>query len=275
MEDYRFIQYLTTGQVIPTESVIHRLDPRTRLLGFAGMLVVFVAAPSIDSIALALAATAGLVLLARVPARYALKGLQTVLPWLFVMAALQVAFGIGDKSACTTLVRVGPVRVTWCTLEFAIITFLRVLGFILLMELLAWTSSITGLVHGVEALAMPLDRLGLPAHDLAMVGTIAIRFVPTMAMEAERLLKAQTARGADLQHGKLGMIGRIRRMLPLLVPLFALALRRAERLAEAMDARAYTGGRGRGSYVQLRMRWADRLALGVILLFVLAVLFLG
>jgi len=275
MEEFRLIQYLTTGQVIPTESVVHRLDPRTRLLGFVGVLIVFVAAHSIESVVIALMLTAGLVLLARVPAGYAFRGLGTLVPWLLLVAVLQLAFRIGDVPSCSVLVSLGPFRVTWCTLEFACITLVRVLGLVLLMGLLTWTSPITGLVHGVEALARPLDHLGLPAHELAMVGAIAIRFVPTMAMEADRLLKAQAARGADVQQGWLGVIRRIRRILPLLVPLFALGLRRAERLAEAMDSRAYAGGRGRGHYAQLRMHCADWLALFLVTLFAIAVLAWG
>ena len=268
MDDFRLIQYLTTGQVLPTGSPVHRLDPRARLLGFVGILVVFVTGHSVSTVTAALLVTAGLLLLARVPAGYAVRGIGALVPWLLVVAVLQLVFSIGDGPACAEVLRLGPLRVTWCTLEFAGVTLIRVLGLVLLMGLLTWTSSITGLVHGIETLARPLDRVGVPAHGLAMVGAIAIRFVPTMAMEADRLLKAQAARGGDLQQGRLGVIHRIRRILPLLVPLFALALRRAERLAEAMDSRAYAGGRGRGQYARLQMKRIDWLSLCLVALFV-------
>lgn len=268
MEDFRLIQYLTTGQVLPTGSPVHRLDPRARLLGFVGILVVFVTGHSVSTVTAALLVTAGLLLLARVPAGYAVRGIGALVPWLLVVAVLQLVFSIGDGPACAEVLRLGPLRVTWCTLEFAGVTLIRVLGLVLLMGLLTWTSSITGLVHGIETLARPLDRVGVPAHGLAMVGAIALRFVPTMAMEADRLLKAQAARGGDLQQGRLGVIHRIRRILPLLVPLFALALRRAERLAEAMDSRAYAGGRGRGQYARLQMKRIDWLSLCLVALFV-------
>ncbi|MCJ7736055.1 MAG: energy-coupling factor transporter transmembrane protein EcfT [Anaerolineae bacterium] len=275
MEDFRLIQYLTTGQVLPTGSPIHRLDPRARLLGFVGILVVFVTGHSVSTVTAALLVTAGLLLLARVPAGYAVRGIGALVPWLLVVAVLQLVFSIGDGPACAEVLRLGPLRVTWCTLEFAGVTLIRVLGLVLLMGLLTWTSSITGLVHGIETLARPLDRVGVPAHGLAMVGAIALRFVPTMAMEADRLLKAQAARGGDLQQGRLGVIHRIRRILPLLVPLFALALRRAERLAEAMDSRAYAGGRGRGQYARLQMKRIDWLSLCLVALFVVGSLAWG
>ena len=268
MEDFRLIQYLTTGQVIPTESPIHRLDPRTRLLGFVGMLVIFVTGHSLPTVTAALLVTVGVLLLARVPACYAVRGVASLIPWVLIIAVLQVVFRIGDGTECVEILRFGPLRITWCTLEFAGVTLVRVLGLMLLMGLLIWTSSITGLVHGIETLARPLDRVGLPAHGLALVGAIALRFVPTMAMEADRLLKAQAARGGDLRQGKSGIVHRIRRVLPLLVPLFALALRRAERLAEAMDSRAYAGGRGRGQYVLLQMKRTDWLSLCLVALFV-------
>ena len=275
MEDFRLIQYLTTGQVLPTGSPVHRLDPRARLLGFVGILVVFVTGHSVSTVTAALLVTAGLLLLARVPAGYAVRGIGALVPWLLVVAVLQLVFSIGDGPACAEVLRLGPLRVTWCTLEFAGVTLIRVLGLVLLMGLLTWTSSITGLVHGIETLARPLDRVGVPAHGLAMVGAIALRFVPTMAMEADRLLKAQAARGGDLQQGRLGVIHRIRRILPLLVPLFALALRRAERLAEAMDSRAYAGGRGRGQYTRLQMKRIDWLSLCLVALFVVGSLAWG
>ena len=275
MDDFRLIQYLTTGQVLPTGSPVHRLDPRARLLGFVGILVVFVTGHSVSTVTAALLVTAGLLLLARVPAGYAVRGIGALVPWLLVVAVLQLVFSIGDGPACAEVLRLGPLRVTWCTLEFAGVTLIRVLGLVLLMGLLTWTSSITGLVHGIETLARPLDRVGVPAHGLAMVGAIALRFVPTMAMEADRLLKAQAARGGDLQQGRLGVIHRIRRILPLLVPLFALALRRAERLAEAMDSRAYAGGRGRGQYARLQMKRIDWLSLCLVALFVVGSLAWG
>jgi len=269
MEDFRLVQYLTTGQVIPTDSIIHRLDPRTRLLVFVGVLIALVSSHTVLGALADLALVAAMVVLARIPVRYALTGIVALTPWLLLVAVVQVAFGIGESPSCAVVVSIGPRSITWCSLEFAGTVLVRMRGLLLLMELLTWTSPIPGLVRGIEALAAPFDRLGLPAHELAMVGAIAIRFVPTMALEADRILKAQAARGADLQRGRLGVIRRVRRVLPTLVPLFTLALNRAERLAEAMESRAYSGGHGRGRYAQLHMNRLDWIVLFFVALFLM------
>lgn len=275
MENVGLLQYLTTGQLLPTGSVVHRLDPRVRLLGFLGLLVALVLVGRVGPAALALGATVGLIVLARVPLRYALRGLWLMLPWLALVALVQIAFGVGDTPDCAVVFAWGPLRLTVCTLQFTLVTLMRFAGLMLTVGLLTWTSSVPDLARGLAALAAPLDRLRLPAHQLAMVGVIAIRFVPTMALELERLQKAQAARGADLGRGRLGFLQRVRRTLPLVVPLFVVALRRAERLAEAMEARAYGGGRGRGRYARLHFRWIDWLALGLVVLFVIVVLALN
>lgn len=268
MENLGLLGYLTTGQVLPTRSPIHRLDPRTRLLGFLSLLAVLVAAKRVAPATLALGVTLGLVVLARIPLRYALQSLRLLLPWLLVAALVQLAFGVGGEPGCPPLVAWGALRLTSCTLQFVLVTLMRFVGLVLLVGLLMWTSRIPDLMHGIEALASPLDRVGLPAHKLAMVGVIAVRFVPTMAMELQRLEKAQAARGADLGHGRARLVKRVRRTLPLIVPLFVLALERAERLAEAMEARAYGGGRGRGQYARLHFEWMDWLTLALVGLFV-------
>jgi energy-coupling factor transport system permease protein len=264
------LHYLTTSQVLPADSPIHRLDPRTRLLGFLGLLVVFIGASDVGPALMALGATVGLVALARVPLRYALQGLRLLLPWLLVIALIQIVFGVGNAPGCPALLDWGPLHLTTCTLRQALLTLTRFAGLVLLMGLFTWTTPIPSLVRGLEALASPLDRVGLPAHQLALVGVIAVRFVPTMALELERLQKAQTARGADLGGGRRGFLKQVRRTLPLIVPLFVLALGRAERLAEAMEARAYSGGRGRGRRyaARPRLRRADWLAFGLLALFV-------
>lgn len=269
MRNLGLSQYLMTGQVLPTQSLVHRLDPRTRLLGFLGLLIVLVTASRLGPAALALGATVGLVALARVPWRYALRGLWLLLPWLLLVALMQIIFGLGNTAGCPTLLVWGPLSLTPCVLRFALLTLTRFAGLALLVGLLTWTSAVPDLARGIKALASPLDRLGLPAHELAMVAVIAIRFIPTMALELERLQKAQMARGAGLEGRQAGFLRRVRRTLPMIVPLFVLALRRAERLAEAMEARVYGGGRGRGRYARLRFQWIDWVALGLVMLFVI------
>jgi energy-coupling factor transport system permease protein len=275
MNENGLLHTLTMGPVDPAGSGIHRLDPRTRLLGFAALIVALVAARHL-ALALSLVGFAVLlVLLAHVPLGYALRGLRLFLPWLALVAAIQLLFGIGNRPDCATLLAWGPWRLTGCALLFAALTLTRFAGFVLLVGLLTWTSSIPDLAHGLEALARPFDRLNLPAHQVALAGVIAMRFVPTMALEMERIQKAQLARGADLERGRPNFVQRVRRTLPLIVPLFVLALRRAERLAEAMEARAYGGGRERGRYHRLVLRRPDWVALALIGLVLASVLLAG
>jgi energy-coupling factor transport system permease protein len=271
MESLGLLDFLVAGQVLPTDSALHRLDPRARLVGWLSLVVLLVGAGRVGTAVLVLVGVAGLVALARVPLRYALQGLRLMLPWLAVIALIQVVFRVGDVPGCRPLVAWGWWKLTMCTLGAALLTLVRFAGLVLVMSLGAWTLSVPDIMRALEYLVSPLDRLGLPAHELAMVGGIAMRFVPTMALELERLQKAQLARGADLGKRRGGFLQRVRGTLPLLVPLFVLALRRAERLAEAMEARAYRGGRGRGHYVRLRFRPRDWLAAGLMVLFMVTV----
>jgi energy-coupling factor transport system permease protein len=262
MNENELLQFLVMGQGDPAGSPFQRLDPRTRLLGFATLMVALIAAHNLVVGLSLLGITMSLVGLARVPWRFAFRGIRLFLPWLALIAAIQLVFGIGNRPACETLLGWGPWRLTECSLTFAAHTLTRFLGFVMLVGLLTWISSIPELARGLEALARPLDRLNLPAHQVALAGVIAMRFVPTMALELERIQKAQFARGADLAVGRANLVQRIRRTLPMIVPLFVTALRRAERLAEAMEARAYSGGRERGEHRQLRFRRRDWVALG-------------
>ena len=263
------LDYLITAQTLPGSSPIRRLDPRTRLLGFAGLLLVFVAARRPVPAALALALTTALVALARVPLRFALGSVRSVAPWLLLVAAVQIGFGVGDRPDCPPLWSWGP---SLCTLEFALLTLIRFLGILLLTGLLVWTTPIPDLTRAIEALSAPLDRLGLPAHQVAMVGVIGVRFLPTMGLELERLRKAQAARGGDIAEGKAGFLNRVRRTLPLVVPLFILSLRRAERLAEAMEARAYGVGERRSRPLGLHFRPLDAVVLAGLAAFVVGML---
>jgi energy-coupling factor transport system permease protein len=266
MDENGLLHYLTIGPMGPGRSPIHRLDPRTRLLGFAVLAVALIVA---GHLVLALPLVVLMILLvglAHVPLTHAIRGVRLFLPWLVLVAAIQLLFGIGNRPGCAILIAWGPWRMTDCSLAFAGLTLARFAGFVLLVGLLTWTSSIPDLARGLEALARPFDRLNLPAHQLALAGVIAMRFVPTMALELERIQKAQLSRGAGLDGGRASFVGRIRRTLPLIVPLFVLALRRAERLGEAMEARAYSGGRRRGRYRQLGFRRPDWIALGLTVL---------
>jgi energy-coupling factor transport system permease protein len=205
-----------------------------------------------------------LVALARVPLGFALGGLRPALPFLVVIAILQLLFGWGTMpgGACRVLWSGWIFQITDCSVQAVIAMILRLVSLILLTSLLTLTSTTTELTHGIERMLRPFQRIGVPAHELAMVFMLALRFVPTLAEELEKLLKAQAARGADIRLGS-NPVQRTRHLLPVLVPLFLVTLRRGDELVEAMTARGYMGGRGRTHYVRLHFGRRDALALAL------------
>lgn len=271
MAEYELVGRISLGQYLPTGSPIHRLDARVKLLAGLSVLVALVISPSLVGLIAAgiglIAATA----FARAPLTHAARSVRAVLPLTLVVLVLQVA--AYNNRGCDVLWQWGFVSITGCGLELAATSLLRLLDMVLLLTLLSLTTTVTDMTRGVEHLARPFSRIGLPAHELALVLAIALRFVPLLGEETERLLKAQAARGADFGAGRRSLVQRVRQMLPLLVPLFVATLRRAEDMATAMDARAYAGSRGRTQLIRLRARRSDWTALAVSLLF--AVIIVG
>ena len=264
MSEFEFLRDITIGQYLPTGSPIHRLDPRAKLVMTALFLTGVVASTSLAGLSGALVLVLGGLALARIPLRYAVQGLRPALPFLAILALLQV-FTIPRNDVGRVLWQWWLVTITTTDLRVAAITLLRFVVLILGLSLFSLSTSTTELTHGTEHLLRPLQRLGLPAHEFALVVTISLRFVPLLALEAERIAKAQASRGADFGRGRMSVFQRAVRMLPLLVPLFVVALQRAEALALAMEARCYMGGKGRTHLVHLQARRADVVAVFLVL----------
>ena len=272
MEEFELLRHVTIGQYLPTGSVLHRLDPRTKIVGLGLMMLVLILHSSAAGLVAGLIMAVGLVAVGRVSVTYALSGLRPALPILIFLAALQLFLGWGVvRLDCQPLWSFSALHVTTCSVQIVIMTWARLSALILLTSLLTLTSTTNELTRGAETLMRPLQRLGLPADELAMVFTLALRFVPTLAQELERLLKAQAARGADPGRGS-NPVQRTRQLLPVLVPLFITTLRRGEELAAAMEARGYTGGPGRTHYVSLQFHSADVIAWVIIVLLWLGLL---
>jgi len=270
MSEFSAFRHITIGQYLPYGSLVHRLDPRFKLVMFAVLVATVASADSYGASLLLLIALLTVVYLSRVPVRYALQGLRPALPWIAIFATLQLFFYKGRYGAevCSVIWSWGFTNISTCGLRLVTLMVPRLLEFMILISLLTLTTSTTELTHGLERLLSPLNRLRFPAHELAMVFTIALRFVPTLAEELEKIMKAQASRGADFgEQGRLRFIQRTRTLIPLLVPLFLSALRRAEDLSLAMEARGYVGGRGRTSFIQLRSAPAGYLALALVLSF--------
>jgi len=259
MNDFEFLRHITIGQYLPTGSAIHRLDPRAKLVMAGLFLIGAVATTSLSALVVALLVAMVGMAIARIPVRYALQGIRPVLPFLILLAILQV-FTIPANDVGKVLWQWWRLILTVTDLRSAATILLRFLALILGLSLLSFATSTTELTHGTEHLLRPLQRVRFPAHELALVLAITIRFVPMLALETEHIAKAQASRGADFGRGHTNPFKRAVRMLPLLVPLFVGALRRGETLALAMEARSYTGGRGRTHLIRLDGKPVDMLA---------------
>lgn len=247
---------ITFGQFLPGDSLLHRLDPRTKVVGVVAVAMAVLAAANWQGFVLAAGLTLVAMVLSRLPGRIFLGGLRSLWVLLAVTFLIQALFTPGE-----VLLSLGPLKVSREGLTAGSLIFLRLGLLILVASLLTLTTSPISLTAGLESILSPLKRLGVPAHELAMMMTIALRFVPTLLQEAETLIKAQRSRGAGFAaRGITGMAGSL---LPLFVPLFAGALRRADELAIAMEARCYRGGVNRTRLKGLQFSRPDYAALGV------------
>ena len=261
---------ITLGQFFPGDSLLHRLDPRTKII----LLFFFLAAIFIFDSPLAYAAltafTAALIAVSRVPLLLMLKALKP-LSWIIAFTfVIHLVSTPGDA-----FFHVWLFDFTWQGAAKGFFIALRLVLLILLSALLTYTTSPLALTDALETLMQPAKRVGVPAHEIAMMMTIALRFVPTLIEEADKIMKAQQARGADLTEGSV--IERVKGFVPVLVPLFISAFRRADDLALAMEARCYRGGVGRTQMKALRISSIDYVAyaFGALFFAALAVLKFG
>ena len=258
---------ITLGQYYPVESPVHRLDPRIKiLLTMAFIVCVFLVGLPLGYLPivayLALASH-----LAKLPYKMMLKALRPLRILLVFTFVLNLFFGTGQ----TELVRLGFIRITQEGLLNAVHFSLRLIFLVTGSSILTLTTAPVTLTDGLERLASPLKVIRFPAHEMAMMMTIALRFIPTLAEEADKIMKAQSARGADFTSGTLRQ--RARALIPLLVPLFVSAFRRAGDLAMAMESRCYRGGEGRTRLNVLKIKRGDGVAMGsMVLLFAVVLL---
>lgn len=260
MSDFEFQRYVNIGQYLPRESPVHRLDPRVRLVCGFILLTAITAAPNLTGLGLALLVALGLIALAQLPMGYTLRGLLPPLPFVLFLVVLQILLGPRVESDPTILTW-GPIRVSTASIVDGIKILLRFAGLILSISIFSYVTSTTEMVRGLEALTRPLGRLGLPVQDFVLMVQVALRFLPLLAREAERIAKSQASRGADWGTGRGGLVRRVRQSLPILVPLFLVGLQRAENLALAMEARGYQGQRRRTSLIEMHLGPQDILAL--------------
>lgn len=247
---------ITIGQYYPTGSCVHELDPRTKILVTFALIVGLFIINTFIPYAYIIAFILGVVFISKIPLRYILKGLKPLRVIIIFTFLINVFMSQGD-----IILSIGPLNATREGVYRAIFMALRLILLVVGTSLLTLTTSPISLTDGIEQLLNPLRRIGVPAHELAMMMTIALRFIPTLLEETDKIMKAQMARGADFESGNI--ISRAKGLVPLLVPLFISAFRRADELAMAMEARCYRGGENRTKMKELKMRRKDIIALTV------------
>ncbi len=256
--DFEFLRNVTIGQYIPTDSPVHRLDPRTKLLAAFFFALAVTATRSIVATLVLIVLLMIVTRVARLSVLYVLRGLLPALPFIVLLMLMQTLFQ-GRYTTCNVVffewwfIRISP-----CLLELVVLGALRLVAFLFIVSLLTLTTTSSYLMHGIEKLFGPLKRIGLPVHEFALANMIALRFIPTIAEELERIAKAQASRGGDLGGERWYRPDQIARArLPLIVPMFVNTLRRAEELVVAMEARSYLGGKGRTKFVELHFTALD------------------
>ena len=260
---------ITLGQYYNTDSFLHRMDPRVKLVLMIVFMVSVFLAKLPWGLLPVLAMLVTMVAASRVPVRKILSACKPL--WFFViLTAIVNIVLVRDGSP---VLHLGPFAVTDQALLASLFLGFRIFALMLSGVMLSLTTSPVGITDGMERLLSPLERFGFPAHEMAMMYTIAIRFVPTLASEAGHIKTAQASRGASLDDGKL--VDRARFLAAMLVPLFASALRHAEELASAMEARCYVGGEGRTRYHVLAVRARDYVGIGVFALYLASLVLIG
>lgn len=252
---------ISLGRYYPGTSLLHRLDPRSKILASILVMVMIFISQSIWSILTLFTATFALIIVSRVPFRTVISGLKPMLFILIFAFVLNMFTVQGDP-----WLRIGPLTVS----DQGVYTALRMASRLALLILnttlfLTLTTTPIHVADAIENLLGPLRRFGFPAHEMAMMMSIALRFVPTLLEETDKIMKAQSSRGADYDTG--GLIAKARGLVSVLIPLFVSAFRRAEDLAVAMEARCYRGGEGRTRLRQMRYERLDLLFAAGILVF--------
>ena len=260
------IRDITIGQYYPGSSLLHRLDPRIKILGTVLYIVSLFLVKDFLGFAVVFLFLAVCIGTSKVPLSFMLKGLKPI--FLIILFTFLVnMFLTGGE----VLVKLGPLTITREGIYQALFMALRLVLLIVGSSLLTLVTKPISLTDGMEKLLSPLERVGVPAHELAMMMTIALRFIPTLLEETDKIMKAQMARGADFESGNL--LRRAKSLVPLLVPLFVSAFRIAQDLAMAMEARCYRGGAGRTRMSEMRLHGGDAMASVIALIYLAVIIF--
>jgi energy-coupling factor transport system permease protein len=260
MSQFEYLNRISLGQYLPTGSIIHRIDPRSKILGYTILILALTLTKQITGLLAAIILIILLLLSSKAPITFALRGLLPPLPFITLLAILQL-FITPHPSGDRLLFSYGILSISATSLRFAILLLIRFTGLILLLTLASVTLSTLEMIYGLDLLLKPLNKIGIRTISIAMVVQIMLRFIPYLAINAEKIAKSQASRGADWDSSKWGIIRRARQFLPLIIPLFSVSLQQADILANAMLARGYGSNINRTGLQEYRFTWKDLLFL--------------
>ena len=259
---------ITIGQYYPADSVLHRLDPRVKLVGTFAFLVSLFVGEGIVAYAIATVFLAAVIKLSKVPFKMILKGLKAIIIILLITVSFNLFLTDGE-----IIFKLGFLKITKEGVSVAFFMASRLIYLVIGASLMTLTTTPNDLTDGLESVLGPLKKIKVPVHEISMMMSIALRFIPILMEETDRIMKAQKARGADFETGNL--IQKAKAMIPLLVPLFISAFRRANDLAMAMEARCYRGGEGRTKMKPLHYEQIDRKAYAILVLYLIVMIAAG
>lgn len=259
---------ITIGQYFPGNSAVHKLDPRFKIITTAVFIVSLFCADNFLGLLISCVFMLISFLLSQIPLKLMMKSIKPIIPIIVFTTVLNLFFLDG-----VTLFKLGFIKITYEGIRTSVFMIIRIIALIMGTSLLTYTTSPITLTDAIERLMSPLAKIHLPVHELAMMMTIALRFIPTLIEETDKIMSAQKARGADMESGNL--MQRAKALTPILIPLFVSAFRRAEELALAMECRCYHGGDGRTRLRELKSTAADYTALGFSFVFLDAVILMN
>lgn len=251
---------ITIGQYFPGHSPVHKLDPRFKIVITGIFIAMLFSADEIPALSGGIVFMVTAYLLSGIPMKMILRSLKPIIPIVIFTSVMNLFFIDGEP-----VFKFWIIRITDSSIETSIFMVVRIVALIAGTSLLTYTTSPITLTDAIERLMSPLKKIKVPVHELAMMMTIALRFIPTLIEETDKIMSAQKARGADLESG--GLIQRSRALIPILIPLIVSAFRRAEELALAMECRCYHGGEGRTRLKQLKSDFSDFFALSLSIVF--------
>lgn len=262
------ISDITIGQYFPGNSVIHKMDARMKIILTIALIISIFICKTLVSLAVITVCAAVLVFLSSIPLKTVYKSIKPLGLIIIITSLLNLFYGQGEP-----LVQIWKLKITYDGIMTAVFMAVRIIILVVISSLLTYTTSPTQLTDGLERLMKPLKIFHIDVHSISMTMTIALRFIPTLVEEIDKIMSAQKSRGADMESG--GLIHRAKALVPVLIPLFVSAFRRANDLAYAMECRCYRGGEGRTKMKVMKLSARDYIALVIVILFIVLLVVLN